>query len=175
MRSDTSTVGFLLFAVLILLFFSSCGEEYTNEPFGYAREPFDVQVTGKIDGVETAATVSYVPSADGELISVRFSAPKSLIGITATRACDGSVSARFGDMTVQADGLSGLLEPYTYICGIAKYSSISKNSSNDTVIKAADADLALTYSFKNGERRPYLLCGSTDRHCFELELSFLND
>lgn len=174
MRSDTSTVGFLLFAVLILLFFSSCGNEYTNEPFDYASRPFEAYIIGKIDELETEAVVSYLPGADGELVSVRFSAPKALSGITVTRACDGSVSARLGDMAVESSGFEGLLEPFIFICGCAEYSSIYKNDDNDTVIKATDSERELTYLFKSGESHPYLLCGSTDKHDFELELSFQN-
>ena len=162
MKNSYSAVGFLLFLIFAVIFFSSCEDKKWGNPLDFANTPQSVVMEGKLDGIEMRATVRLNSNAeDGEsVISIRFLAPKTLSGVVVTQNADGKIQARLGDVCFDGTALDGIIKPFFLMLTPKEYESITKNGKSTVEICVLDDERTLTYVFYNGEMLPQRIYGT---------------
>lgn len=102
----------LYFTVLILLiavFFTACAANEPQARLRYLQNSFDATLTGNRGGTDFSCEAVY---QDGALLSLRYTAPRALDGITLERGEEGW-SVRLDEMcySLPEHQLQGLLSP----------------------------------------------------------------
>ena len=162
MKSGLQTAGFLLLFLFVFVFFlSSCESRIAQDRFAYTKKNIEVEISGKIDGEQIRATLHSNAGAENQEIkvSLRFTCPKSLDGITVALLANGDCSARLHDTAVHTEGLEGLIEPFRPVFEAGDVFSVKKNSDGSEDVRVYDENCDITYRFVNDSDIPLLVRG----------------
>ncbi len=142
-----------VFALVFSLFFmlSSCQGFEKNDLFVYQNATFFAEVKGILQGEPVQATVYCDRQAEGEMpcLSVSYTDPEALRGLTVSLYRDGRAEARLGELQ-KAGNFEMLAEPFAVLCPTLPYSRIEKKDCETVVVFENEAQ-ALRYYFNKAD------------------------
>lgn len=151
-KIENKTV-FALFCFLgaIFVLFSACGA--LPEGAYFPQDPFWVEAEGEIDGEQISVKVFCDPTdhMTKEIynkLTVTFSAPKSLEGMTVSLRSDGKATIRLKNSEEELPLYSEIAEPYLALCPDGEYSSVKKTKQGYLVVYENESD-RISYVFDN--------------------------
>lgn len=173
MKSGLQTAGFLLLFLFVFVFFSSsCESISAPDRFAYAKKDLEVEISGKVDQKEIKATLhSRVGAEDEDIrVSLLFTSPESLNGVTVTLLANGDCSARLGDTVIDTEGLEGLIEPFRPVFETGEIYSVKKNTNDSEEVRVCDENCDITYRFTNNSGIPSRIWGKYGERMLDLNI-----
>ena len=140
--------------------------------FAYTEDGFSTTVKGSVDGISIEATVHFEPPIEGEqtrIMTVSYSAPESLEGITVSLYSDGTARSRLGSVDI-GGAFHGFAEPFLAICPEGDCSSVSLNGDGDATVVFDDGKNYVKYYFEKGVRLPSKIEGRVSGRQLSLKL-----
>lgn len=135
-----ATLFVVLCVALCLSGCTACGASEARY-FAFRAAPFEASVSGKIDGLEIRAELSF----DGAVRTVRYLSPPSLSGLCVCADESGAARATLDGLTYTADAeaLSGLLLPISLLLDAPSAVRAVKREGNATVLSLEGVTLTL--------------------------------
>ena len=155
--------GFLLLFLFLFVFFSSsCTAGATRDRAEYLKNDFSVEVSGSVGEKEIGAILQSRHDAVGNETRalVRFTSPKSLCNLVATVSADGKCNARLGDVIVDAEGLEGLVEPFSPVFEMGEIYSVTVDDDGCERVRICDENCDLIYVFEPNSTAPSRIYGT---------------
>lgn len=174
MKSNISTLGFILLVLLAYVFCSgSCsGAIRFSDPFEFTNRSFDAKIHGNIDGVDIKASLQNRPSDVGEVsICLKFTFPESLEGLTLTRYHDGREEVRLGELKVDNSNLKGLIEPFEVYLESFTVSSQRSGDNEEIYVSICDENCDLEYVFMSETEYPCKVSGTYKGRIVDLSVT----
>ena len=144
------TANKTVFAILVLIFvcFVSCEESFGGE-LAYLDSPFSAHFEGEVDGERVVATVFCDPTEHKtkeiyNKLTMTFSSPESLEGITVSLRSDGKGTVRLKGSEEELPLYSGMVEPYLALCNGMQVNSQRKTAEGyEVVLREGDDSITL--------------------------------
>ena len=147
-RTNKTVFAFFCLLAGVTLLFSGCGGSREGA-VGFGA-PFVADAEGTIGGREVSMTVFCDPRRSGEVcnkLTVTFSSPESLKGLTVSLFSDGSFTARLGELEGNTSYLFDAAAPYLVFCPEGDFLSVRVTEEGRS------------YTYGEGEDRvSYLFC-----------------
>lgn len=157
---------------MISVLFCSCGGKGTDL-FAYTKDNLSTNVKGIVDGIAIEATVHFETLNEGEparIMTVSYSDPESLKGITVNLYSDGTARSRLGNIDI-GGAFHGFAEPFLAICPEGDYSSISFTDDGGATVTFGEGEDSVKYYFKKESRLPAKIEGRMSGRQISLKLS----
>ena len=151
------------FDLFTLIFFPvSCASRATEDRFEYSKKNFEAEISGYVNDKELSAIIQSRPGAgeNDPKLTVRFTSPESLEGITVTLLANGECSARLGDVCADTNGAYGLIEPFIPLVSAGEIYSVKKNQDGSESVRICDENCDLIYVFEPNSTAPSRIYGT---------------
>lgn len=173
MKSVLQTACLILLFLFTLIFFPvSCASRATEDRFKYAKKNFEAEISGYVNDKEFSAIIQSRPDAseNDPKLTVRFTSPESLEGITVTLLANGECSARLGDVCADTEGICGLIEPFVSLVNAGEIYSVKKNQDGSQSVRICDENCDLIYVFPQKSGYPTHVSGKYHEKNIDLEI-----